>query len=238
MTSASSPLAVILAGLEAAAYGPPGVGAADVHAATRRIAKQVGIRRGREVFKILILRIRACRSSVAAGPPREVSDYDAGMPNATPDPGQVRTCRLLLALGMNRVDAERTARTVRKHHAFRTRGGRLAIFAYRESDPAGGDRIREAWILLSVLGWGERESAIALDCSRTALRGHLEQAASQFDEVDVEALRRVVDAYLPGPMEAESVAAAEDPYRLLRWLGWIAVSVVGLEVLRRLVVTL
>lgn len=159
-----------------------------------------------------------------------------GMPTVTPDPGQVRTCRLLLALGMNRADAERTARSVRNHRAFGTRGGRLAIFAYRESDPAGGDRIREAWILLSVLGWGERESAIALDCSRTALRGHLQQAASRFDAVDVEALRKIVDAYRPGPMEAASTPGAEDPYRLLRWLGWTAVVVVGLEVLRRLVV--
>ncbi len=159
------------------------------------------------------------------------------MATASPDPGQIETCRLLLALGMSRVDAERTARTVRKHHAFRTRGGRLAVFAYRESDPAGGDRIREAWILLSVLGWGERESAIALDCSRTALRGHLEQAAARFDEADVVALRRVVDAYRPGRMEIEPELPTEDPYRLLRWLGWIAVAVVGLEVVRRLVVT-
>ena len=158
------------------------------------------------------------------------------MSRASPDSGQVRTCRLLLALGMNRVDAERTARTVRNHPAFETRGGRLAVFAYRESDPAGGDRIREAWILISVLGWAEREAAIALDCSRTALRGHLQQAASRFDAVDVEALRKIVDAYRPGPMEAASTPGAEDPYRLLRWLGWTAVVVVGLEVLRRLVV--
>ncbi|MCP4834152.1 MAG: hypothetical protein GY895_05245 [Phycisphaera sp.] len=144
---------------------------------------------------------------------------------------------MLLALGMSRVDAERTARTVRKHRAFQTRGGRLAVFAYRESDPAGGDRIREAWILMSVLGWGERESAIALDCSRTALRGHLEQAAARFDEADVEALRRIVDAYRLGSNKIEREPPAEDPYRLLRWLGWIAVAVVGLEVVRRLVVT-
>ena len=158
----------------------------------------------------------------------------SGMSVETPDPGQVRTCRLLLALGMSRVDAERTARTIRKHHAFQTRGGRLAVFAYRESDSDGGDRVREAWILVSVLGWGERDAAIALDCSRTALRGHLEQAASRFDAADVEALRRIVDAYRPGPMEAASAPRTDDPYRLLRWLGWIAVVVVGLEVLRRL----
>ena len=73
-------------------------------------------------------------------------------------------------------------------------------------------------------------------CSRTALRGHLQQAASRFDAVDVEALRKIVDAYRPGPMEAASTPGAGDPYRLLRWLGWTAVVVVGLEVLRRLVV--
>jgi hypothetical protein len=158
------------------------------------------------------------------------------MSTSAPDSGQVRTCRLLLALGMSRVDAEHTARVVRNHPAFDTRGGRLAVFAYRESDPAGGDRIREAWILVSVLGWEERAAAIALDCSRTALRGHLEQAASRFDAIDVEALRRIVDAYRPGPMEDESAAPTTDPYRLMRWLGWTAVVVVGLEVFRRLVV--
>ena len=158
------------------------------------------------------------------------------MSDTKPDPGQVRTCRLLLALGMNRVEAERTARKVRDHHSFRTRGGRLAVFAYRDSDPDGGDRVREAWVLGSVLGWGERESAIALDCSRTALRGHLEQASTRFDEVDARALRRIVDAYRPGPLEEEPPEGREDPYRFIRSLGWIAVVVLGLEVLRRLVV--
>lgn len=137
---------------------------------------------------------------------------------------------------MNRVDAEETARRVRHHPAFENRGGRLAVFAYRESDLAGGDRIREAWILVSVLGWEERDAAIALDCSRTALRGHLEQATSRFDELDVEALRKIVDAYRPGPVEVEPAAPVADPYRFVRLLGWLAVVVVGLEVLRRLVV--
>ncbi|MCP4797194.1 MAG: hypothetical protein GY885_13660, partial [Phycisphaeraceae bacterium] len=59
----------------------------------------------------------------------------------------------------------------------------------------------------------------------------------RFDEADVVALRRVVDAYRPGRMEIEPELPTEDPYRLLRWLGWIAVAVVGLEVVRRLVVT-
>ena len=151
------------------------------------------------------------------------------------DSEQIRICRLLLALGMDRSIAEHRAMTLRGHPSFAARGDRLAVFAYRESEPRGGDRVREAWILTTVLGWEERESALALDCSRTALRGHLVTAEHRYSAEDASALRSMVDSFEPSAVEPDLVREKAGWPMILIWMAAVAMLLIGLEVARRLI---
>jgi len=151
------------------------------------------------------------------------------------DPDQVRICRLLLALGMDREVAERQAVALRRHPSFAARGDRMAVFAYRESEPGGGDRAREAWILTAVLGWEERASALALDCSRTALRGHLVTANDRYSAEDASALRAMVDSFEPSGVEPEPALEAAGLPVVLAWMGFVALVLIGLEIARRFI---
>ncbi len=150
------------------------------------------------------------------------------------DPEQIRICRLLLALGMDREVAERQAMTLRRHPSFAARGDRMAVFAYRESEPGGGDRAREAWILTAVLGWEERASALALDCSRTALRGHLVTASDRYSAEDASALRAMVESFEPSGVEPEPVRETAGLPMILGWMAIVALVLIGLEIARRL----
>lgn len=78
-----------------------------------------------------------------------------------------------MALGESPEDAVAAARTLSRRVVDGPRGEQLAIIEHRERTAGGGDRAHEAWVLRRVLGWGERDAARALDCSRTALRLHL-----------------------------------------------------------------
>jgi hypothetical protein len=111
------------------------------------------------------------------------------------------------------------------------RGEQLAIIEHRDRVPGGGDRGHEAWVLRRVLGWGERDAARALDCSRTALRLHLD-ARPRMD--DAEEARRIGDirdrmrAVRPGaaPIPKERDLARRRMARLLV-LGVLAVTVLA-----------
>jgi hypothetical protein len=151
------------------------------------------------------------------------------------DPEQIRICRLLLALGMDREIAERQAMTLRGHPSFAARGDRLAVFAYRASESRGGDRVREAWVLTSVLGWEERESALALDCSRTALRGHLVTARDRYSSEDATSLKRKVDSFEPSDFEPEPIREKAGLPVILRWMAAVALVLIGLEMARRII---
>ena len=151
------------------------------------------------------------------------------------DPEQIRICRLLLALGMDRAVAEHRAMILRRHPSFAARGDRLAVFAYRESEPEGGDRVREAWILASVLGWEERESALALDCSRTALRGHLLVAQDRYSTEDAAALRAMVDSFEPSVLKPKPALEKVGMPVALVWMAALALLLIGLEIARQLI---
>ncbi len=111
----------------------------------------------------------------------------------------------------------------------------MAVFAYRESEPGGGDRAREAWILTAVLGWEERASALALDCSRTALRGHLVTANDRYSAEDASALRAMVDSFEPSGVEPEPALEAAGLPVVLAWMGFVALVLIGLEIARRFI---
>jgi hypothetical protein len=85
-----------------------------------------------------------------------------------------RIARLLVALGEPSDAAIRAAARLAPRVTNGPRGEQLAIIEHRERVAGGGDRGHEAWVLRRVLGWGERDAARALDCSRTALRLHLD----------------------------------------------------------------
>ena len=79
-----------------------------------------------------------------------------------------------MALGESPSDAAVAAARLSRRVMDGPRGEQLAIIEHRERVAGGGDRTQEAWVLRRVLGWGERDAARALDCSRTALRLHLQ----------------------------------------------------------------
>ena len=114
-----------------------------------------------------------------------------------------RIARLLHALGEPRETAASHARPLARRLPDGPRGERLVILEHRERMEGGGDRAREAWVLRAVFGWSERDAAKALDCSRTALRLHLEAGTGRFDQRDVQALRLGV-ASLDAPVRVGS----------------------------------
>ena len=136
-----------------------------------------------------------------------------------------RIARLLHALGEPVKVAERHGRALAGRIADGPRGERLAILEHRERSPGGGDRGREAWVLRRVLGWSDRDAAKALDCSRTALHGHLQTISGRFDDDDVAALRQGI-ARVDGGMvhpEVRSGRAQSGWSRLLPLVVAVAV---------------
>ena len=87
------------------------------------------------------------------------------------------------------------------------RGERIAVQASREYDFARSSlleadlssrlsgqaaQVREAWVLRRVMGLGERETAIAMDCSRTVVRNRLEGVDAVLSPQDALAVREAM----------------------------------------------
>ena len=144
-----------------------------------------------------------------------------------------RIARLLHALGEPVADAERHGRRLASRVADGPRGERLAILDHRERVEGGGDRGREAWVLRIVLGWSDRDAARAMDCSRSALEGHLTSLGSRFDEEDVLALRHGMAA-VDGELGGRTRGGDSRPWRLTppwRWLMLGVIIALGLDIL-------
>jgi hypothetical protein len=92
---------------------------------------------------------------------------------------------------------------------------------------------REVWVLRDGLGLSERNTAIAMDCSRTVVRQRLEAIEGKFDQSDEERFRRAMAKIgLPSEFCREQRDAVRVK-RLLWWLGVVAVVVLVLEGVRR-----
>ena len=145
-----------------------------------------------------------------------------------------RIARLLHALGEPAKLAEEHGRAIAGRIADGPRGERLAILEHRDRTTGGGDRGREAWVLRVVLGWSDRDAAKALDCSRTALEGHLRTVSDRFDADDVAALRRGISAV--GGIAMEDQRRSQLPstsWSRLRPLAGMAMVAVGLVLVIR-----
>lgn len=102
--------------------------------------------------------------------------------------------------------------------------GRLGVLA-----PPYADQLfslepaqREAWVLRRGLGFGERDAAIALDCSRTVLRRRLAQVD---DRLDAAAVRAVRSAMLELGLPAEFIRTGRAHRRRWRWFRLLIVIV-------------
>ena len=138
-----------------------------------------------------------------------------------------RIARLLHALGEPAKEAERHGRALADRIADGPRGERLAILEHRERIPGGGDRGREAWVLRRVLGWSDRDAARGMDCSRTALEGHLRTVSERFDLDDVAALRQGI-SQVDGGMTEIGHRPHRPPSswsRLLPLVGMVGVAI-------------
>ena len=159
----------------------------------------------------------------------------ARRPKATRPPRVRRIARLLHALGEPAAEAVKHGRGLAGRVADGPRGERLAILEHRERVDGGGDRGREAWVLRIVLGWSDRDAARAMDCSRSALSGHLASLGGRFDGQDVEALRHAMAAVDGEGASVEAVGRG----RLLRlpapWRWSIAVvtAILVIDILLR-----
>lgn len=145
-----------------------------------------------------------------------------------------RIARLLHALGEPTPVAEAHGRALAARIADGPRGERLAILEHRERTPGGGDRGREVWVLRVVLGWSDRDAAKALDCSRTALEGHLRTVSDRFDADDVAALRRGISQV--GGITMKGEHRSQKPptsWSRLRPLAGMALVAVGLALVIR-----
>ncbi len=127
------------------------------------------------------------------------------------------------------------------------RGERIAVHAARDMEPGRlsllpqeiADRIyglepqlREAWVLRDVLGYNDRNAAIALDCSRTVVRNRMDALQGQIKNGDAEALRDCM-AGLGLPEEfIRSVRDRKNARRGIRLLVGLASAVIALDLLR------
>ena len=135
-----------------------------------------------------------------------------------------RIARFLHALGEPAAEAERHGRRLASQVADGPRGERLAILDHRERVEGGGDRGREAWVLRIVLGWSDRDAARAMDCSRSALEGHLKGLGGRFDADDVLALRHGMAA-IDGEHGVRTRGAGRGEWRLGRPWRWLILVV-------------
>jgi hypothetical protein len=111
----------------------------------------------------------------------------------------------------------------------------LAIIRHRERAPGGGSRSHEAWVLRRVLGWGERDAARALDCSRTALRLHLQQTSAWSPEEEASRIAETRARMDEVPFGGDSI---EEALVARRRRGFVLVAIVaagltGLAILTR-----
>ena len=127
------------------------------------------------------------------------------------------------------------------------RGERIAVQASREYEFATNSlleaglaerfgaqarQVREAWGLRKGMGLGERETAIAMDCSRTVVRNRLEGIEAVFSVEDALAVR---EAMLKIGIPQDFVRYRQERMRLRKVLLVLVVFaglVLGLECVR------
>ena len=90
-------------------------------------------------------------------------------------------------------------------------------------------------MLRIVLGWSDRDAARAMDCSRSAMEGHLASLGGRFDDQDVEALRHAMAA-LDGEGDSRSGNVSKPSLGLAvpwRWLISVVVVILAIDLLVR-----
>ena len=81
-------------------------------------------------------------------------------------------------------------------------------------------------MLRIVLGWSDRDAARAMDCSRSALEGHLKSLGNRFDAEDVQALRHGMAA-IDGEHGGRTRGDGRWEWGLGRSWRWLILTVVG-----------
>jgi hypothetical protein len=148
-----------------------------------------------------------------------------------------RIARLLVALGESPTEAIPAARRLASRVLDGPRGEQLAIIEHRERVAGGGDRSREAWVLRRVLGWGERDAARALDCSRTALRLHLGSRPPldpDAEAASIEEIRRRMDEVRVTEFAAASFRHSTGGRALFR-VAMVSLTLLALAIATRFV---
>lgn len=130
------------------------------------------------------------------------------------------------------------------------RGERIAVQATRAIEPGvwsqvKGDAglagrlaaletpLREVWVLRDGLGLSERDTAIAMDCSRTVVRQRLEVLEGQFGRADIETLREAMAEIGLPPSFTRERKERSRARKALGILVVVAIVLVLLEVARR-----
>ena len=128
------------------------------------------------------------------------------------------------------------------------RGERIAVQAARRFKPARSSLLdgpltdslfalapqnREAWVIRRVLRCSERETAIAMDCSRTVVRQRLEAIGDAFSTDDAIAVREsMLRIGLPAGFQRARQEKAR-ARKILLLMVVVAGVAIGLDVLRR-----
>ena len=128
------------------------------------------------------------------------------------------------------------------------RGERIAVQAARGFKPARSSLLegpladslfalppqnREAWVIRRVLGFSERETAIAMDCSRTVVRQRLETIGDAFSTEDAIAVREsMLQIGIPAGFQRHRQERAR-ARKILLILVVVAGVAIGIEVLHR-----
>ena len=160
----------------------------------------------------------------------------------------LRVYRLIVALSGRPMEAERVLWQLPAVIPDGPRGERIAVQAAREIAPAQlslfGTRLssslaglersqREVWVLRDGLGLSERNTAIAMDCSRTVVRQRLQAIEGQFDQSDEVRFRQAIAKIGLPPEYCRAKRDAVGVKRLLWGLGVVAVVLLVLEGVRR-----
>lgn len=164
-------------------------------------------------------------------------------------PRVLRVYRLIVVLTGRPIEAEIAIQKLPAVIPDGPRGERIAVQAARGIEPAQlslfGPRLgatlaglersqREAWVLRDGLGLSERNTAIAMDCSRTVVRQRLEAIEGHLNQEDEVAFGKVMASIGLPPEYCRQRRDAHRAKKMLWVLGMVAVVLVVLEGVRLL----
>ena len=158
-----------------------------------------------------------------------------------------RVFRLLAILTGRPLAAGERLSNLPAHIPTGPRGERIAVHAARDMEQGSlsllpediaervyglEHQLREAWILSEVMGYDDRNAAIALDCSRTGVKNRLESVRGCVELGDAEALRACMSGLGLPVGYVHGVRDRQRAWRGMGILGAVAGSVICLDLLR------